>query len=249
MAPGAAFHRPFGRTAAPDARRCRARWWIASAASIGVGAATGCVTIPQYDSKTDDMLTGLQKDTDTFIGHLSDTYDNSTSSGKACAYPQTYNRSKQFRLTLGLLKTRAAALYANTGTEAALNNLQATYDALENAHKQADTRPDHCILPALWRRISRPSIRRSAACSSSNWRRKEPCEMAILSSGDVSSIANAMLAFCRRAARRWRNTRSRKPRSSPSRSKPSAPCMPASRSIRTRPPRNLRCRRPPRKRS
>jgi hypothetical protein len=149
MAPGAAFHRPFGRTAAPDARRCRARWWIASAASIGVGAATGCVTIPQYDSKTDDMLTGLQKDTDTFIGHLSDTYDNSTSSGKACAYPANIQSYKQFRLTLGRLKTRAAALYANTGTEAALNNLQATYDALENAHKQADTRPDHCILPAL----------------------------------------------------------------------------------------------------
>jgi len=134
------------------AYRCGKRsqpWRTILLAVAGACAAAGCVTIPVYDSKTDDMLTNLQKDTDTFIAHLSNTYDGSTVDGKACAYTANVKAYQQFKLDIGLLKTRAAALYDNTATQIALNELQSTYDALETAHKQANTREDHCILPEL----------------------------------------------------------------------------------------------------
>ncbi len=125
------------------------RWAALAVAVIFAGGVAGCVTIPVYDSKTDDLLTSLQKDTDTFIGKLSDSYDNTTASGKSCAYEANAKTYEQFRLDIGLLKTRANALYNNQVTLSALDALQDTYVKLEAAHKEADSRPDHCILPQL----------------------------------------------------------------------------------------------------
>jgi hypothetical protein len=125
------------------------RWWAIMILTASMCAATGCVPLPTYDSKTDDLLTNLQKDTDTFIAVLSNTYDATTTSGKACAYAANTKSYQGFKIDIGLLRTRASALYDNQVTVAALDKLQGTYDALEAAHKEADTRADHCILPAL----------------------------------------------------------------------------------------------------
>jgi hypothetical protein len=112
-------------------------------------AAAGCVPLPTYDSKTDDLLTNLQKETDTFIGTLSSAYDDTPADGKSCAYVANIKAYQGFRVDIGLLRTRASALYENQATVVALNKLQATYDSLEAAHKEAGDRADHCILPAL----------------------------------------------------------------------------------------------------
>ncbi len=109
----------------------------------------GCITIPAYDSKTDELLTGLQSDTDTFIAHLSNTYDTTTATGKACAYSQNVNSYQQFHITLGLISTRANALYNDAATVKAVSELSTTFDAMEAVHKGAESRPDHCILPVL----------------------------------------------------------------------------------------------------
>jgi hypothetical protein len=119
--------------------------------SFGAGLTllAGCVTVPVYDSKTDDMLTSLQRDTDNFIAHLSETYDTSTAAGKACAYQANKTTYQQFAIDIDLLQTRANALYDDQATLAALADLQSTYSKFEAAHKEADNRPDHCIIPAL----------------------------------------------------------------------------------------------------
>lgn len=116
----------------------------------GIGcAAAGCVPVPVYDSKTDEMLTSLQKGTDTFIAHLKETYDATPRIGKACAYPANVKTYRQFEIDVGLLQTRAAALYDDAATQSALVNLKDTFGRLEDAHKKADERADHCILPDL----------------------------------------------------------------------------------------------------
>jgi hypothetical protein len=125
------------------------RGFRGAAALLVVNWLAGCVPVPVYDSKTDEMLTGLQKDADTFIQHLSDTYDATAVAGKACAYDANVKSYAGFRLSIGLLKTRADALYDDKATQAALKALQDTFDALENAHKAAANRADHCILPDL----------------------------------------------------------------------------------------------------
>jgi hypothetical protein len=119
------------------------------AVAVSACAMTGCVTIPVYDSKTDDLLTNLQSDTDTFIVHLADTYDATDGTGKSCAYPASAKTYEQFRIDIGILRTRANALYDDQTTVAALDRLQDTYDKLEYAHKLANARADHCILPEL----------------------------------------------------------------------------------------------------
>lgn len=110
---------------------------------------SGCVAVPAYDSKTDDMLTSLQKDTDSFIVQLSDSYDSTHSEGKACAYPANIKTYQAFDVDINLLKTRAEALYDNAATVAAVSDLQNNYNAFQTAHEAANARPDHCILPAL----------------------------------------------------------------------------------------------------
>jgi hypothetical protein len=124
---------------------------IPRAAALAVLLALpACVPVPAYDAKTDDLLTTLQKDTDTYIAHLSDSYDTTTVQGKPCAYPANVKSYETFSVDLSLLKTRADALYNNQATQAALTQLQSTYDALKTAQQTADTqRADHCILPAL----------------------------------------------------------------------------------------------------
>lgn len=131
-----------------DRRRSR-RWWITLVVTASTCAATGCISLPSYDSKTDELLTNLQKDTDTFIATLSNNYDATTADKKACAYAANVKTYQGFKLDIGLLRTRASALYDNEATVAALNKLQGTYDTFEAAHKAADARADHCILPAL----------------------------------------------------------------------------------------------------
>ncbi len=95
------------------------------------------------------MLTALQKDTDTFIIYLSDTYDSTNAEGKACAYPANIKTYQAFDVDINLLKTRTDALYDNAATLTAFNDLQNTYDTFQAAHKTANARSDHCILPAL----------------------------------------------------------------------------------------------------
>jgi hypothetical protein len=106
--------------------------------------------VPAYDAKTDDLLTTLQKDTDTYLTHLADTYDATTVTGKACAYPANVKSYETFSVELSLLNTRAAALYNNEATQTALAQLQGTFAAFKTAQQTADAqRADHCILPAL----------------------------------------------------------------------------------------------------
>lgn len=134
---GAVAHRPWRR------------WWVALAVGAGAAALAGCIAIPVYDSKTDDLLTSLQQDTDTYISQLSDEYDTTTAPGKACAYEANVKTYQKFKLDIGILETRANALYNDQATLAALTSLQTTYDTFEAAHKEADKRPDHCILPLM----------------------------------------------------------------------------------------------------
>jgi hypothetical protein len=126
------------------------RWWTGLVVSAGLLAIAGCVNVPAYDSETDQLLTSLQKDTDTFIQHLTDTYDTTTGQGKACAYAANVKTYEQFQIDINLLTTRANILYNDRVTIAALGSLKSTFDSLEAAHKAADTeRAEHCILPAV----------------------------------------------------------------------------------------------------
>jgi hypothetical protein len=120
---------------------------VALAIAAGLG---GCVTVPAYDARTDDMLTHLQADTDTLIAHLSDTYDTTAVAGKPCAYSANAAAFSGLRVSLGLITTRANALYDNRATVAALDHLVLTYQDLERAHQHAEANePSHCLPPPL----------------------------------------------------------------------------------------------------
>ena len=110
----------------------------------------GCISIPAYDATTDTMLTTLQSSTDTLIDHLIDTYDATPAAGKACAYSKNTEEFERLRVTIGVMTTRADALYNNKYTLAALANLKDTYGSFDAAVRDAEqSRPDHCVLPQL----------------------------------------------------------------------------------------------------
>ena len=121
--------------------------------TVGAGlliALSGCLTIPAYDGKTDDMLTALQSNTDTLVGRLSQTYDASPGAAKPCAYSSNSAAFQALRVSVGVLTTRAGALYDNAVTLKALRDLKLTYDAFDTEVKTVEqTRPDHCVLPQL----------------------------------------------------------------------------------------------------
>ena len=128
------------------------RFGRAGAAATGclVLALGGCISIPAYDATTDTMLTALQSNTDKLVDHLIDTYDATPAAGKACTYSKNTQEFEGLRLTIGVLTTRADALYNNKYTLAALANLRDTYGSFDAAVKDAEqSRPDHCVLPQL----------------------------------------------------------------------------------------------------
>ena len=124
-----------------------ARWTVGAALAFALG---GCLTIPAYDGKTDEMLTALQSSTDTLVGRLSQTYDASSFAAKPCAYSSNGAAFQALRVSIAVLTTRAGALYDNAATLKALGDLKLTYDAFDAEVKTVEqTRPDHCVLPQL----------------------------------------------------------------------------------------------------
>ena len=114
------------------------------------GGLCGCVAVPSYDAKTDQMLTQLQTDTDTLIANLSENWDPSTAAGKPCAYSANVKAFGALRVELSLITTRASALYNNGATVATLAHVNQAYADWETAHQHAETgEPSHCIIPAL----------------------------------------------------------------------------------------------------
>ena len=115
-----------------------------------LGLASACITIPTYDAKTDDLLTGLQSDTDSLIGRLQGAYDITNAPNKACAYSSNKQAADQLTVSLSVLGTRIDALAHNASSHAAFGHLSETYKSFFTAWGDAETRrADHCVLPAL----------------------------------------------------------------------------------------------------
>ncbi len=114
------------------------------------GGLGGCASLPAYDSKTDELLTALQTDTDTYIGQLKSGYDATTADNKACAYSSNLKTVQALETSLGVLSTRLDALYDNQSSQKTFGDVKAAYSGFFAAQQAAEkVRADHCILPVL----------------------------------------------------------------------------------------------------